>query len=108
MSLSAHLIHQAVIERGTEHLDAYGDNVPEWGTVWYGRCRLVEKQERVWNDVRAESAVVTRYLLLLPVTADVDERDRVTVNDVVYTVTARLTRNTRVGHHFSVDLQVVA
>ncbi len=108
MGLDSLLIHQATVQRSTAVLDAYGNASLTWYDYDSVPCRLVEKRERIWSNERAESVVVTRYLLLVPAGTEVQERDRVQVDGVTYTVGAVLTRNTRATHHKSLSLEVVS
>ncbi len=99
--------HTAQVQRATENLDPYGNAARSWYDVDSVPARLVIKQQRIWNDERAESVAVTYYLLLLPTSADVMERDRVVVDSVTFDVVAILPRNAgRTGHHKSLSLEV--
>ena len=108
MSFDAHLIHTATIQRGNAALDSYGNATYTWEDLVDTFCRLVEKTERVWISERAESAVVTRYVLLVPATTDVAERDRVVVDGVTYEVEHMLRRNARALYHKSLQLSKVS
>lgn|GEM_PF-2433081 len=108
MGLDSWLGQDAQVQRTTQRLDPYGNAVLDWADVDSVPCRLVEKRERVWSSERAESLVATVYLLLVPASADVQERDRVIVDSTTYTVTAVLARNARATHHKSLTLEVVS
>jgi len=108
MGLDAWLASDVTIQRGTQTLDPYGNASLSWYDVGQAPGRLVEKRERVWSNERAEAAVVTAYLLLVPAGTDVAERDRVQVDGVTYTVAALLARNARAAHHLSLTLERVA
>lgn len=108
MALDAWLSQDVQIQRGTTNQDAYNNAALSWYDVALVPGRLVEKRQRIWNDERAESAVVTNYLLLVPASADVQERDRAQVGDTTYTVTGILTRGARAAHHLSLTLERVA
>ncbi len=108
MSLDALLLHMAQVQRATETLDPYGNAARSWYDVDSVPARLVIKQQWIWSNERAESVAVTHYLLLLPTSADVAERDREVVDSVTFDVTAVLPRNAgRTGHHKSLTLEVV-
>ena len=106
MPIDSWFIHSGQVQRSTQTTDAYnnakltyanqGDPIPG---------RLVEKQQRIWSDERKESVVVSVYLWLTSPNADLLERDRLIVDSSTFTVTSRLIRNRRTGHHISMDLE---
>lgn len=108
MGLDSWLSQNGQIQRGTETLDAYGNASLSYYDVDYVPGRFVEKRQRIWSDERAESIVVTNYLWLMPAGRDVQVRDRLIVDDVTYTITGILARNTRATHHLSLTLERVA
>ena len=108
MGLDSHLIHTATVQRATQTADPYGNGRLSWYDVAVTPCRLVEKAERIWTDERAEWAVHTVYLLLVPAGCEVAERDRVEVDSVTYSVTACLNRSSRFVHHKSLALERVS
>lgn len=80
MSFESHLIHTCVIKRDTETAENRlgGPGTVTTETIYSGVCRLVEKVQRVYESETASLAAVTVYKLMLPLTAAVLERDRVT------------------------------
>jgi len=66
MSFDDWLIHTCTIENpGTGTTNAYNNTVPGYGTPVTGvKCRLIEKQERIWVEEIQESVVQTVYRML--------------------------------------------
>ncbi len=110
MTIGDHFIHRCTIERpGGTTLDAFNNAAATYSTVAASvPCRLVEKEEQVRTDERAESVVRTKYTLLLNAGIDVRERDRVLVDGRTFTIAAVMKRNARGPHHVSVRLEIVS
>ena len=80
------------------------------------RCRLVEKQERIWNSDRAEMVVQTTYTLLVLPETDLHELDRITdvtfedgaTANADFIVKSLTIRRGRVARHKSAQLEVLA
>lgn len=81
MSLDALLIHTCTIARAAQTTtDPYGNSVSQWADRHTDvPCRLIDREERILNDERTDSTVVTHYLLLVGAEVDIQEQDRVKV-----------------------------
>lgn len=107
MAIGDHFIHTCAIERqsGTAK-DAYGNRTEFLTIVATGvPCRLVEKEQVVRSDERVEGLAVTKYKLMLGADANVQERDRITVDGRSFVITGVLKRNARSPHHVTVVLE---
>ena len=115
MSIDSQMIHSCVIIRDLQTSeDALGNPVKQTNVpVYSGICRLVESQERVWNDELGTASKVTSYKLFLPSGADLRERDR--IQEIVLEDGSKLTnyfalksvlvrRSNRISH-LSVELE---
>lgn len=77
MSLAAHFLHKAVLQRDMGTVDAYGVHQSAWQDLPPVACRLVEKVQRIANDERTETVGFTTYTLLVGAEVEVNERMRV-------------------------------
>ena len=117
MSLESLMIHTCKIVRDSQTgEDPLGNPVKlAEASVYAGMCRLVEKQERVWDDAKGTASKVTVYLLLVPCSVVIQERDR--IKEVVledgstlenfFAVKAALVRRTTMASHLSITLERV-
>jgi len=115
VSLAAHFIHRCTVRRDS----AQGEN-PYGGPsepALYDvasdvPCRLVEKHDRVvfglQQSERAQSMVVSAFVLLVGPDVDLEERDTVVIEGDAYRVSTVQERNTRAGHHKSARLERVS
>lgn len=76
----ASLIHRCTIERQVAGIDdAYGMPTADWQPVaTLQLCRLIEGSESVTVSEKIAPTVVSKFKLLLPKNADIQERDRIT------------------------------
>lgn len=110
MALDAWLSEDWQFQRNSSvNEDAYGNAKSDWYDVATVPGRLVEKRQHIWSDERKESLVVSNMLLLVPASADAQERDRaVRVADgETYTVTGILMRRARAAYHLSLSVERV-
>lgn len=118
MSFASQMIHTCVIERDpTNGEDLHGNapvgQVPQ--LIYTGRCRLVEKTERILTE-RAGRTAVTVFKLLIPANAAIEERDRVksvTLEDATVLTDAFIVKNVIARRaaslrHLSIDLERVS
>ena len=118
MSVASQMIHTCKIVRDLQTSeDALGNPVKQRNVAVYsGICRLIESQERVWNDALGTASKVTKYKLLIPCGADLRERDR--IEEIILEDGSKLTnyfalksvlvRRTNRISHLSVELERAA
>lgn len=115
MPLDNHLIHQCTISRVTLGPDdpLGGPGAETLAIVYRGKCRLIEKTERRAASENSEPYFVTRYVLLLPAWASIQEGyqvhslvdERGTPITGTFTIRAVKARRSTALHHYSLELE---
>lgn len=118
MSLDSHMIHTCVIMRDSATSeDPLGNPVKSTSIeIYSGICRLVEKEERVWDDERGSASKVTTYKLLIPCGVEIQERDRIkeialedgNKLEDFFAVKSAIVRRSRAASHLSINLERVS
>jgi hypothetical protein len=121
MSIDAHLIHTATIQRMmSPNLTPLRTSRQVWTTLLTAQpCRLVFKSQLVSDGVTSERAILTSYLLMLPAETNVKNGDRVTdlVDErgvteanadgaaAIFAVRAAMPRRARAQRHITLQLE---
>lgn len=111
------LIHQATVQRiSSEPQDSIGEPEPVWADNEIVDCRFIEKRESIANE-SVGFLMQEIFLMLVDTGTDVLVDDRITdvttkstgasVDTGPFLIHAVLQRNTRVGHHISLNLEKI-